>query len=104
MAKSVKQKPDKQKEDYVQTNIDDLVPAEKLEGLLVEGEVLQTKEKVADENIKETDDKIKKDADKTQLSEDENLKQMQDEAIKLQKKKLDEVEQSVSKQGSKKVR
>ena len=51
MAKSVKQKPDKQKEDYVQTNIDDLVPAEKLEGLLVEGEVLQTKEKVADDVV-----------------------------------------------------
>lgn len=102
MAKSVKQKPDKQKEDYVQTNIDDLVPAEKLEGLLVEGEVLQTQEKVADENIKETYVKTKKDADNLQLGEDENLKQMQDEAIKLQKKKLDEVEQSVSKQGSKK--
>ncbi len=68
------------KEVVVQSNIDDLVPLENVENISVE------------ENDVNNFDETHK----------EELKELQEETITLQKKKLDEIEQSVSKRNSKK--
>ncbi len=77
-------KKDNHTEEYVQSNIDDFIPKEEVDNFSANQQNSQQEIIV-----------------NTKL-EDENLKQIQDQTIMLQKKKLDEVEQSVSKRNSKK--
>lgn len=77
-----KSKSDKKEEIVIQENIDDLIPLEQGESIFVSKEPKKDEEALT--------------------SEQKDLKKLQDDNISEQKKKLDEVEQSVSKQNSKK--